>query len=418
MSIIPILTDHVLDVDWGIDGQGTYNPATDTLSVSSHDGGSIAANALVNYAVVDANGNIYRILANTATTSPGGPFNITIAPVAGQPEPVSGAFTVMTPATDFVVSLEQFNDDFTTLSGRRQWFNVAKTPTGVPRTEWRSPVLPPGTKWRVIIVAKNAALTPGVVESPPVDVVIERTTQQFNMPPITALAKAGVAVFSWTHPTGFLSTPDLLYQLVVTKDGSTPTFPVIFIDMGTETFLTRENTIRVIAEPGTLVRVVGRIVNSAGRALGTSSEAQVVVPAEVTMRLPVPIKDSFLLTDTDFVLDPVTGVRFARVDRQEFSFRVAVNSILFEVISLVGTGSPIIKPRVQSAANHSIAEVGPEVSTTGVTYFEPTARQMLGDVVEIGVEKVQGTITDLQAILTVAYLYESAEQEFVLRPAL
>jgi len=158
------MVDFRVQLEWGIHGTGAYNPVTDIFTVASgHDGGSIGLNALLGFALRDANNRIFRVRSNTATVISGGSFQVEVFGIAPQPDPVDGSCIIDAPAAYYevgggLVSGAPPPTGYPTIA------TINPQPSGFQPTSYLTDVYSSDVKLGVRM--QNALLTPVSAETP------------------------------------------------------------------------------------------------------------------------------------------------------------------------------------------------------------------------------------------------------------
>lgn len=399
----PISADLLLD--WGIEGTGSYSPATDTFTITAgHDGHDFGANALVGYAFEDSALNLYKITANTASSSGSG-FTVTIAPDTsiGQPEPQNGAFTIRSPAKTYFWKAYKYNADGVTYSDWVASGEVVADETGKLITHSRVFSVALGAKYRISLAAVNPSLSDAhFVSYQTYTVGVQGgDSTEYTLSDISVNSQVGLVYFSWDHPVGFEDDDDALYQFAYSTDGSEPQYTGNFV-------ITSGLNLRVIAaEPGALVKCKLRAIDHASNVLSNEVTASGLSLREGTGGTPFIESGTFSATSITWnTLED--GVPTYTLKTLTFPYRVAVLAEELTLTSMAGSDQGV-KLRIRSKTTRTRASTGSELtSAPSTTYDQFTTNVILGTVVEVCLERTGSNVTDAAGEWRGFFVYESS----------
>jgi hypothetical protein len=391
-----------VEVDWGIDGTGTYTPATDTMVVAGgHDGPALATDDLVDYIFQDSAGELYKITANTAAASPGDTFDITIAPSAGQNEPSNGVFTVRTNALMFMVTITPYDPTETTLDvGRRIEVVLNPDNNGALRTEALiNPNLTYGELINVKIEAFNNAATP-VQRTENTDIryaEYDTTTINVDEATISVTQHVDLNIWHWDDPGAF--DRDIhVYGFASTVDGVAPVHP-------DDEILRPWAAAKAIGSPGATNKISIVVRTITGRLLSdTPATAEAKILGQTFSDL-CQVYPELTFTDLTTFSDPGDGSSFATVRSPvKFTRPIYICAFDIEITSLTGT-SPVIKPRIFTVNTPQQTLSGSQITGVGSSFdtFILGENVSVGEFIEVGFELVSGTVTDLDGTFILHY---------------
>jgi hypothetical protein len=392
-----------IKVSWGVNGNadsvtgsGTSRTVTINAAHNLLAGTTVAVNGLANYLLRDSAGNLFRITANTAA-NPGASFTVTVS--TPSTVPVTGAARIHSTATALQVVIKE--------TGTNNVFSYDIGPDSAGLLPGAA--LPPfngksGVAYDVTLISFNARTVPTSVSVSKLAVKWgsngDVPTSALNVDPnqIAVVTDQFQVNFAWPHPAGF-DVAKHNYLIAHTSDGSTPT---IFDRPAAES--STGGAISFYASSYNTIRIKVRVVDMSGTVLSTVDAAAdgTAINTYLSGNLQTEMIP-FSLTDADFT-NLGDSLPTKKLRTKLFLQDVTIIGVAVTLTTMTGTGGLTVKGRAWETGIITNGVFSDPLTSLG-DFLTPVMSLNIGKSIDIGLEKVTGTVTGTGVVGNILVYY-------------